>query len=403
MASSLEHGNILKTRDNESSETDESNECNRSKDCTSLPTNDFTILKEPVQKRINALKNLQLEIIKLEAKFYEEVHLLECKYNRFYCPILEKRQFIITGLYEPTHEECKWKLDSKLTEDNYKEEEKSEVVENSEELGSPSSSNNDQITGIPYFWLTVLKRVDIIKELIQPWDEPVLANLIDIQVILLEPIETDPTMGFVLEFHFAPNDYFSHSVLTKEYQMKCAPDPNDPFNFEGCEIVKCTGYKIDWKKGKNVTVKQVKKKLRKTKNRLNVSRYLVKTTEKDSFFHFFDPPELPEDTESDNYEEILVSLIQDFEMALYIRQQVVPKAVLFFTGEITGSDSDFDDLDDSTTCSSNESSCIGVIEENQNKSISEKKKKNRNLISYRSCEAAAVQNNSVSSDAHSAN
>lgn len=51
------------------------------------------------------------------------------------------------------------------------------------------------------------------------------------------------------------------------------------------------GYKIDWKKGKNVTVKQVKKKLRKTKNRLNVSRYLVKTTEKDSFFHFFDPPE----------------------------------------------------------------------------------------------------------------
>lgn len=55
-----------------------------------------------------------------------------------------KRQFIITGLYEPTHEECKWKLDSKLTEDNYKEEEKSEVVENSEELGSPSSSNNDQ-------------------------------------------------------------------------------------------------------------------------------------------------------------------------------------------------------------------------------------------------------------------
>lgn len=118
----------------------------------------------------------------------------------------------------------------------------------------------------------MLKRVDIIKELIQPWDEPVLENLIDIQVILLEPIETDPTMvsikflninfnfefndknrffkyskikffklqGFVLEFHFAPNDYFSHSVLTKEYQMKCAPDPNDPFHFEGCEIVKCT-------------------------------------------------------------------------------------------------------------------------------------------------------------------
>lgn len=45
--------------------------------------------------------------------------------------------------------------------------------------------------------------------------------------------------GFVLEFHFSPNEYFSNSVLTKEYEMKCMPEENDPFSFEGPEIYRC--------------------------------------------------------------------------------------------------------------------------------------------------------------------
>jgi len=38
--------------------------------------------------------------------------------------------------------------------------------------------------------------------------------------------------------------------------MKC----KNPGSFEGPEIFKCTGCKIDWKEGKNVTVKYIKKK-----------------------------------------------------------------------------------------------------------------------------------------------
>ena len=45
--------------------------------------------------------------------------------------------------------------------------------------------------------------------------------------------------GFILEFHFSANEFFSNSVLTKEYEMKCIPDPCEPFGFEGPEIVKC--------------------------------------------------------------------------------------------------------------------------------------------------------------------
>merc|ERR1719222_748224 len=53
-------------------------------------------------------------------------------------------------------------------------------------------------------------------------------------------------MGFTLHFHFAKNDFFTNSVLTKQYDMKCLPDPEDPFSFEGPEIFKCVGCPIDW-------------------------------------------------------------------------------------------------------------------------------------------------------------
>lgn len=109
------------------------------------------------------------------------------------------------------------------------------------------------------FWLTAFKNVLMISEMIQPCDEPILQHLVDVRTVLLEK---DPMVsnilsftyfkwiqkylttlvdfqGFILEFHFSPNDYFTNSVLTKEYEMKCVPDPCDPFCFEGPEIVKC--------------------------------------------------------------------------------------------------------------------------------------------------------------------
>ena len=39
--------------------------------------------------------------------------------------------------------------------------------------------------------------------------------------------------------------------------MRCEPEEEDPFSFEGPEIYKCSGSSIDWLAGKNLTVKQV--------------------------------------------------------------------------------------------------------------------------------------------------
>lgn len=45
--------------------------------------------------------------------------------------------------------------------------------------------------------------------------------------------------GFALEFHFSPNEWFTNTVLTKEYEMKCVPEKSNPLSFEGPEIFKC--------------------------------------------------------------------------------------------------------------------------------------------------------------------
>ena len=70
--------------------------------------------------------------------------------------------------------------------------------------------------------------------------------------------------------------------------MRSEPDDSDPFSFDGPEIMGCTGCQIDWKKGKNVTLKMIKKK-QKHKGHGTV-RTVTKTVSNDSFFNFFAPP-----------------------------------------------------------------------------------------------------------------
>lgn len=47
--------------------------------------------------------------------------------------------------------------------------------------------------------------------------------------------------SFSLEFYFEPNEFFTNTLLTKTYKMRSEPDENDPFSFDGPEIMGCTG------------------------------------------------------------------------------------------------------------------------------------------------------------------
>ena len=100
---------------------------------------------------------------------------------------------------------------------------------------------------------------------------------------------------------------------------------------------------MNWKEGKNVTVKQVKKKIKKGKDK---GKTVTKEVRAESFFHFFNPPALPDDPEAEIDEEVQMLLQQDFQIGHYLRERIVPRAVLFFTGEEQGDDEEESDDED---------------------------------------------------------
>nr|CAB3264198.1 nucleosome assembly protein 1-like 1 [Phallusia mammillata] len=303
------------------------------------PTGYIDTLPKIIKRRIHALKNLQVESTKVEAKFYEEVHELERKYADLYKPLFEKRQTIVNGIYEPTDDECEWVSDEEEEGAEKKEDaadEVNEISENVQDKMKVEETETDPAKGIPEFWLTIFKNVSLLQDMVQEHDEPILVHLLDIRVLFSKPNEP---MGFTLEFVFESNAYFSNNVLTKYYKLQSQPDEKDPFSFEGPEIVSCTGCKIDWVKGKNITVKTIKKK-QKHKGRGTV-RTVTKQVPNDSFFNFFSPPEGQEDdVEMDSDTEAL--LASDFEIGHLLRDRIVPRAVLYFTGE-ANDDEDYEE------------------------------------------------------------
>merc|ERR1719318_2352181 len=173
-----------------------------------------------------------------------------------YTPLYDKRTLIASGEYEPTEEECDWPSEDEDEEElaeNVKE--KAKVVDEGD-VAKDEEKEGELEKGVPGFWLTIFKNVEMLAEMVQDTDEPLLELLQDVKVTFSEK---DP-MGFTLHFHFAKNEFFTNTILTKQYDMKCLPDQDDPFSFEGPEIFKCVGCAIDWLPGKNLTVKQVKKK-----------------------------------------------------------------------------------------------------------------------------------------------
>ncbi|XP_075401326.1 nucleosome assembly protein 1-like 4 isoform X1 [Tenrec ecaudatus] len=303
------------------------------------PSSYIETLPKAVKRRINALKQLQVKCAHIEAKFYEEVHDLERKYAALYQPLFDKRRDFITGDVEPTDAESEWHSENE-EEDKLAGDVKNKVIVAEKEAAAaatPPSTEEPDPKGIPEFWFTIFRNVDMLSELVQEYDEPILKHLQDIKVRFSDPGQP---MSFVLEFHFEPNDYFSDPVLTKTYRMKAEPDAADPFSFEGPEIVDCDGCTIDWKKGKNVTVKTVRKK-QKHKGRGTV-RTVTKQVPSDSFFNFFSPLKASGDGESLD-EDSEFTLASDFEIGHFFRERIVPRAVLYFTGEAIEDDDTFEE------------------------------------------------------------
>ncbi|XP_050744514.1 nucleosome assembly protein 1-like 1 isoform X2 [Drosophila biarmipes] len=256
-------------------------------------------LPDIVQNRIRALKQNQLQQS---------------------CILFDVRRDILDGLVEPPFQ----------AENTWLEEPRDSLYldfENNEELRrlrlkltqvSPNS------LGVPRFWLTVFQNVPLLSELVQEHDEPLLECLIDVRLAYDQD-------SYTVIFQFRPNAFLHDSslLLTKRYFLQHSADQEYPFLFEGPEVVRCEGCHIHWRDGSNLTLQTVESRRR------NRSRRVTKVMPRESFFRFFAPPQALDLSLADEKTKLILG--NDFEVGFLLRTQIVPKAVLFYTGDLVDS------------------------------------------------------------------
>ncbi|KAH7519219.1 hypothetical protein FEM48_Zijuj08G0012400 [Ziziphus jujuba var. spinosa] len=236
-------------------------------------------LSPKVRKRVEVLREIQSQHDELEAKFFEERAALEAKYQKFYQPLYTKRYEIVNGVVEAegvTNEAAADQQEDKAAEEK----------------------------GVPEFWLNAMKNNEVLAEEISERDEGALKYLRDIKWYRI-----DNPKGFKLEFFFDTNPYFKNSVLTKTYHMI---DEDEPI------LEKAIGTEIEWHPGKCLTQKLLKKKPKKgSKN----AKPITKTENCESFFNFFNPPQVPEedeDIDEDAAEELQNQMEQDYDIGILL-------------------------------------------------------------------------------------
>lgn len=278
-------------------------------------------LPKVIRRRVKALKKMQTEHVTIEAQYQQELNALDLKYDGLKKPLYLKRETIINGTYEPNEEECAFVDPEDEDEDD----------EEDEEADADAEDGEDDMKGVPQFWLQAFRNCSVIDEVIEEHDVDVLRHLLDVRIDYAEDGKS-----FTIVFEFEANEFFTDTSLTKKYFINLEPEEGAVV-FDGPSYEKAEGCKIAFKAGKDVRVKTIQKTQRAKKgSKAGKTRTVTRTEPQPSFFRFFEPPQQPdEDAELTQEQEMALDqqLFQDFEMADYIKDKLVPRAVLWFTGE----------------------------------------------------------------------
>jgi nucleosome assembly protein 1-like 1 len=240
---------------------------------------------------IRGAKKLEQQFTQIEIEFFKKVHQLEIEYQSRYSDLANKRQQILSGEIPVGEADVAdvpivYNLHDKALDQFTKE-----------------LKDDASVKGVPHYWLSVLQNCPATSILIEEVDIPILKHLKNID----EELIADP-MGLILRFHFEPNEFFENTVIEKKYVYKVAT--TDLYTFDGAEFDSCESTPIKWKEGKSPFASAVGS----------------------SFFSFFDKSA---DDEEENED--------DFELAQLLRENIIPHATLYFTGELHDDDVDFGD------------------------------------------------------------
>eukprot|EP00930_Biecheleria_cincta_P043718 TRINITY_DN2_c0_g1_i2.p1 TRINITY_DN2_c0_g1~~TRINITY_DN2_c0_g1_i2.p1 ORF type:complete len:380 (+),score=129.65 TRINITY_DN2_c0_g1_i2:79-1140(+) len=269
---------------------------------------------------IKDLKALDDKYLAIEKEYEKELQELQKKFEEKQQPLLEERTKVLKN---------------------------QDVAENEEDksLGTPA---------VRGFWVQALQNHPAFEDSVEEWDMPVLEYCSDITKSYLD--DTDFGKGFKITMHFVENPYFTNTELWKEYHS----DPPNPYNGD-VDITEIKSCEIEWQPGKDVTVEKVSKKVKGGGAKKAKQKGKEKEEPRDSFFRAFfrslKPGEpIPDDVNMENFEEMMdedddedalmeMLMDNDYEMGTCLRDQLIPFAVRWYTGEASPEDDD-DDFDE---------------------------------------------------------
>nr|XP_011460162.1 PREDICTED: nucleosome assembly protein 1;3-like [Fragaria vesca subsp. vesca]XP_011460163.1 PREDICTED: nucleosome assembly protein 1;3-like [Fragaria vesca subsp. vesca]XP_011460164.1 PREDICTED: nucleosome assembly protein 1;3-like [Fragaria vesca subsp. vesca] len=224
-----------------------------------------------VQKRVDRLRKIQKDHDGLKAQFYRERAELEASYQKAYNDMYNERYRIVNGVVEA----------EKLAKDS--------------EVGNQSPEEK----GVPEFWRHALVNHELLETEISIPDGEALKYITDIRWF-----RKDDSKGFILQFYFDKNPFFTNTVLTKTYQLL---DEDETI------LHKALGTEIEWYAGNCLT------------------------RECESFFNFFNPVRINEKAR----EELVEVMRRDYYIGSTIRNEIIPRAVLWYLGEAVQGDKEF--------------------------------------------------------------
>lgn len=293
-------------------------------------TDFMSMLPTSVRHRVEKLMNLNTERDFIIQEYLVERSALEHKYANICKGLYDMRVEIINGSQDETiADEVKIqnRKESSIVDHNPYESNQNKNESNPDNSSSTLNEEDNQgvLVGVPEFWYCSMRNIETIAELITERDSECLLNL--------EDISSEDFLdgkGFTLKFKFNDhNPFFYNKVLTKRYEVPNLLLDDEPMlkNVVGCGI--------QWKPNMCLTEKEVIKKQRsKSGKRAGQIRTTTKKERTDSFFHFFSPIPIPtsdmDEDEADAFEE---ALEHDYDVAQSFRSFIIPKAVMWFTGE----------------------------------------------------------------------
>jgi nucleosome assembly protein 1-like 1 len=235
-------------------------------------------LNDEQKSKLGELKEVQKEVDGLEEAEEEEYKAIEQKYKKLMEPVFEKRTALING-----------------------------------------DSKDD---AIPDFWLYAIKNSDIFEELNEK-DEDSLKYLTN---VTSTDFSGEDGEGYILEFHYRENPYFGNKVLSKKFYTEQEEEGNSR---------PAVGTEIEWKEDKDLTSTfETKKKKHKGGGKPKIVKKKVPCASFYNFFSSISEEELDGIEDEEEAQAVEEELYQEQQIGEVVRDNLIPNAVGYFTGEI---------------------------------------------------------------------